>query len=96
MHHLPLMNGSNEVFIDSEEKANALNEQFTTVFIQDDNNKPSFSSSETTAPLMECPIITPSMVTDSIRNLKASVSRTPDDVPALFLKKTSHFTVFSS
>ena len=34
-------------------------------------------------------IITPSMVSEAIARLKSSVSRTPDEVPAYFLKKAS-------
>ena len=79
---------NNDVILEAKDKANIFNRQFSKAFIQDNHLKPDLSRKyECTIP-MECPEITPYMVMQSISQLKSSVSITPDNIPALFLKKT--------
>ena len=68
----PLINDSNEVFIQPEDKANAFNNYFSKSFIIDDNNLPTFCPNQnlTQIPPMNDREITPDMVTKSIANLK--------------------------
>ena len=83
----PLKVEGRKTLIRSSDKANVLNSTFKKVFINDDGNLPTLSSHNKDIVPMPWTVISPSDVKKSIRNLKNSVSRTPDEIPAMFLKK---------
>ena len=88
----PLINSSSETITEPKDKANLLNNQFSSVFVTDDDTtSPSMYINDKLEQMlpMEPVTITPSMVSEAIFRLKSSVSRTPDQVPAYFLKKVS-------
>ena len=88
----PLKKSTSETIVDSKEKANLLNQHFSSVFLTDDDTTcPSLYINDKLDQMspMGPVIITPSMVSEAIARIKSSVSRTPDEVPAYFLKKVS-------
>jgi hypothetical protein len=87
----PMFDENSNICIDPEEKANLLNEYFSKVFTPDDNQKPQLflSKHQNTIKKMPSLDITASMVINATFNLKNSTSRTPDNIPAYFLKKTA-------
>ena len=87
----PLIDNNNQLVMEPENKAELLNNQFTSVFITDDGKTPSLSYSDILTNVSEMADldITVDMVTKAISSLKTSVSNTPDQIPALFLRKTS-------
>ena len=90
---LPLLiSSSSEVMTKPQDKANVLNQHFASVFFPKDNTKnPQLLIKERLKCMkpMSPIIITPTLVFNAISKLKNSVSRTPDDIPAFFLKKVS-------
>ncbi len=87
----PFINNNRDVIVDSYEKADLLNTQFSSIYIQDNGKLPEISSSSIPPNLtpMNPIVINPSLVEKAISKLKNSVSITPDYIPALFLKQTS-------
>ena len=85
----PLLNNNGELLLDPADKANLLNTQFSKVFLRDDNSSVELSSLFPNIINMPDVFITAEDVASSIRSLKNSVSRTPDCIPAFFLRKTS-------
>ena len=91
-HILPPFVDSNAGFItESKDKANLLNQQFSSVFINDDGQKPPIFSQNFLGSItqMDDFHITPSDVSQALARLKNTVSQTPDSVPAFFLKKVA-------
>ena len=74
----PLKVEGRKTLIRSSDKANVLNSTFKKVFINDDGNLPTLSSHNKDIVPMPWTVISPSDVKKSIRNLKNSVSRTPE------------------
>ena len=89
-HIPPLLNASGTVILDSKEKANTLNSLFSKIFQKDIDSTmpdlPDFGSTFNTMPDFK---ITPKDVEFAISNLKNTVSRTPDHIPSLYIKKNS-------
>ena len=88
----PLLNENGNLILAPIDKANLLNNTFSKVFLDDDDGKhlpklPPFVHKDSG----EMPDIhvTTGDVLDAISNLKNSMSRTPDNVPTIFIKKVS-------
>ena len=86
----PLVNPQNvSVVTDSVEKADLLNSYFSKTFQQDDED-----ISHVHLPNLEIGLDMPHVYVEqedirfAIRNLKSSVSKTPEDIPALYVKRT--------
>ena len=88
----PLVNSNSDVLTGAKNKADLLNHQFVSVFSTDDNTKPPIFSQNflNTFSQMDNFIITPTDVHQAISKLKNTVSRTPDEIPALYVKKVSN------
>ena len=87
----PLHNSSNEIIIDPVQKANLLNNHFTSIFTVDsDPNLPFLPPFTNAFPGMSDIVISPKDVISAIQNLKPSVSHTPDNIPALYLKENCY------
>lgn len=86
----PLINPQNvSVVTDAVEKADLLNSYFSKTFQQDDED-----ISHQHLPNLEVGLDMPHVYVEqqdirfAIRNLKSSVSKTPEDIPALYVKRT--------
>ena len=80
----PLKSEEGKVFVEPLDKANLLNSTFQKVFIKDDGKLPDILHSNEDMLPMGWTVISPSEVKHALNNMKSSVSRTPDGVPALF------------
>ena len=87
----PMKDENSNTHIHPEEKANLLNNYFSKVFIKGDNQTLPPHPIRDTKTIEDMPFfqITPKMVIDAISSMKNSVSKTPDNIPSYFLKKTS-------
>ena len=83
----PLRSPDGVTVSEAKQKANLLNEEFQSVYTQDDGNLPVLPTPCNDIIPMDWTVITPKDVKRAIKKLKMSVSRTPDDVPAIVLKK---------
>ena len=87
----PLKTPNGKLCLDPKVKADLLNNTFSEVFLKDnDTNIPNFYNDN------QCIIfpsileyISPLNIQTAIRNLKSSVSKTPDFVPSYCIKMTS-------
>ena len=86
----PLIDKHNNIIIEPQEQADLLNSQFVSVFTSDNGITPTIKnlSFQNYTHTMEDIEITPDLVVKSVNNLKNSVSRSPDCIPAMFLKQT--------
>ena len=85
----PIKNERGDLTFESIDKANLFNNSFAKVFRPDNGTKPTLSSlSSSDFSSMPSFLIRPADVKTAINSLKNSVSRTPEDIPAIFLKKT--------
>jgi hypothetical protein len=84
----PLLDHQNEIVMDPRQKAELLNTQFSKVFINDNGKNPDlkYPLQPNILP-MNGITITPSIVDNAITRLKNQVSRTPDNIPAYYIKK---------
>ena len=84
----PLINSNGSMTIDSQDKANTLNSLFASIFLDDDSsNPPKLPPWKTNFRNMPPFLITSEDIIDAIKNLKNTVSQTPDGIPCLFYKK---------
>ena len=90
-HLSPLINKNNEIITDPVDKAELLNQHFESVFVKDNNIKPKLDHLQSLPdlPPMESLQITTTKVNSAISKLKSSVAQTPDQIPSLFIKRTS-------
>ena len=93
-HHMPpLMEPSGNISLDSLGKANLLNGTFAKVFLKEDTTSSSLHipihAENTHIPPNIFTRITHADIMDAILKMKTSVSRTPDSIPSLYIKKTS-------
>ena len=89
---LPPMIDNNKCLItDPLEKANLINNYFSSVFTKDDNQTPILRYPEDHEAITTMPpvTITPSVVNRSIKHLKNSVSHSPDGIPSYFLRNVA-------
>ena len=85
----PLRSSNNQLVIDSTEKANIFNSYFASIFHTDNGSNPPLSM--LTSNIEEMPFfhITPNDVQIAINSIKISASRTPDNIPAIYIKKAA-------
>ena len=92
----PLIDDKGKLIFEPTDKANAFNNSFAKVFLSDNGTQPTLSNLSSSAfssmPLFH---IRPSDVRTAIQSLKNSVSRTPEDVPAIFLKRTQDSLIYA-
>ena len=85
----PLLDDNNVIVMESEQKAELLNTKFSKVFISDNSVYPDFQYQlPPNLSSMSEIIITPSKVNNAINRLKNQVSRTPENIPSYYIKKT--------
>jgi hypothetical protein len=80
----PIRDVSGIVHLSSEDKANALNNFFHSVFTQDDGNLPNFGLR--TNKSMSLPLFEVNDVRRALTSMKNSNTSGPDDCPPCFLK----------
>ena len=91
----PIKTKCGELCLDSHKKASLFNSNFSSVFIKDNGIKPPVSPfSNPVQTEMPNFIVFPGDVKESILSLKQSTSRSPDDIPAIFLKRTMDYLVY--
>ena len=90
----PLLTPSGDLCFNDLEKADLLNNQFTSVFITDNNVLPPYTASANVIYPFNSLICTPSIVHTYITKLKNSKSCGTDNIMVVLLKKT--FTLFIS
>ena len=84
----PLINSNGTMTLDPQDKANTLNSLFSSIFLDDDSSDPpKLPPWKTNFPTMPSFLITSEDIVDAIKNLKTTVSQTPDSIPCLFYKK---------
>ena len=86
----PLFTPDNTIILDPKDKANKLNSLFANIFLPNNTysvpNLPTWNSEFES---MESFDITSLDVLGAIASLKNTVSRTPDDIPCMFIKQTA-------
>ena len=86
----PLITSQNQLLLDPKDKSNALNLHFSSVFLQQNNNPlPDLPPHTNSFDKMKNFEITDNDILLSISKLKNSVSRSPEDIPAYYIVKTS-------
>ena len=91
-HQLPpLLQPNNEITLDAQTKANLLNSTFAKIFLKDELSTDTATLHTTTSHIIPHTFqpISHQDILESITKLKKSVSKTPDSIPSLFIKKTS-------
>ena len=83
----PLRSEDGVTVTESKKKANLLNDAFQSVYTHDDANLPILTAPCNNITPMDWTVISPADVQFAIKKLKMSVSRTPDDIPSIILKK---------
>ena len=93
---IPPLKKDGAIIIDANHKANLFNDCFTDVFIKDNNVTPSLLNSTNSNPISQMPdiFITPTDIRKAISNLKNHASRTPEDIPAIFVKNTAEHLIY--
>ena len=83
----PLKDNNNGIVMDPEKKAELLNSQFSTFFTEDDGGLPTIQSNFFSfLPQMRHIEINPTVIKNAIDKIKNSSSKTPDDIPSVFIK----------
>ena len=92
----PLKNKNEELILDATHKANIFNENFIEVFITDNNITPRMLNPSKSNQMPQMPeiLITPTDVRNAIKHLKNQASRTPEDIPAIFIKNTAEHLIY--
>ena len=85
--NIPPLQENNGLVTDPYEKSNILNSQFASVFKIDNQAKPYLDPLPINFPNSSDIKVTAAQTHRAIMKLKSSVSSTPDQVPALFIKK---------
>jgi hypothetical protein len=87
----PLLTADGTILLDPQEKANALNSLFSSIFTHETSlNTPNLTPWKSEFDSMAPLTITREDIVDAICSLKNTVSRTPDEIPSLFFKKTAN------
>ena len=86
----PLQTEKGNLLTDDEEKANAFNRQFQSVFVEDDGKSLNLSAKLDKEFFMKEVIFDHEIVYSALTDLSPKRSRTPDGVPAIFLKYVAH------
>ena len=89
----PLKSEHGELIVNPSLKVDLLNKTFQEIYSTDDGALPQLQEFEDISP-MDWTVITTADVKCAIAKLKCSVSRTPDEVPAMFLKKCTTNLVY--
>ena len=85
----PLLDRNDNLVVDATTKANILNSHFSDVFQKDDHHIPSiYHNTLHNTHTMDDFVISAEHTLQAITKLKNTVSNTPDQVPALFIKNT--------
>ena len=84
-----LQNENHQIIIEPSQKANLLNKTFQEVYTTDDGKLPPLPNHNDYITPMEWIYISQRDVEFSLNKLKRSVSRTPDEIPAIILKMCS-------
>ena len=85
----PLFKSNGTIILDPEEKANTLNNLFSSIFTQDSGAQvPNLAPWKCEVNNMDTFRITRKEVIDAILSLKNTVSGTPDGIPCMFFKQT--------
>ncbi len=89
----PLKNSNGEIILNDQLKCEILNKYFASVFTVDDGNRPIFDYVKSDKPRKDCEnvVFTARRICKLLRTLPNKTSRTPDGVPALFLKNIAKF-----
>ena len=82
----PLLREDGTLAVEDKEKAQILNDFFASVFTVDNGNMPDFPD-RSDGSNIENVVFTQAKVHDSLKSLPNKLSRTPDGLPALLLKK---------
>ena len=86
----PLKDPSGKILLSPKEKANLLNDTFAQVFLKKlPSSIPTPITKQSSISPHNFNPITRLDILQSIAKMKTSVSRTPDDIPSLFVKKTA-------
>ena len=85
----PLRNAKNELKMQDSEKADILNQFFSSVFVKDDNNNPTFPKRVSNEFTLTSVQITPAIVFAAIRSIKPSNSLDPEGFPSKFYHQLS-------
>ena len=84
----PLLNDSGELVFDDSDKASLLNKCFQKAYTKDDGTLPSVMAKQ--CEMMKDFEITEADILEACQNLKDKLSRTPDEIPSFFIKRTVH------
>ena len=91
----PLLTDKGNLISSDKRKADLLNTFFHSVFTQDDGHALKLNCKVTRPQFMKDVIVTEADVAKSIQKLNNSLSRTPENIPAYFLKKLLfHYYMF--
>ena len=85
----PLRNAKNELKMQDSEKADILNQFFSSIFVKDDNNNPTFPKRVSNEFTLTSVQITPAIVFAAIRSIKPSNSLDPEGFPSKFYHQLS-------
>ena len=87
----PLHQSQNQICLDSESKANLLNNTFAKVFLNENSTKPPPTPITTHQyiPYNNVSPISPREVFNTILKMKKSVSQTPDGIPSYYIYRTA-------
>lgn len=82
----PLTDGNGKLIFTDAEKVNTFNKYFQNVFTQDDGRPPQLSKKKTET--MPSFTITKEDILNAVKNMKDKISRSPEDIPIYFIKRT--------
>ena len=85
----PLTDPDGQICLDPQLKANLLNNTFGKVFLKNTSSTCPSLNNNSQISLQLLNSVSRQDILESISNLKTSVSRTPDEIPALFIKNTA-------
>ena len=95
-HHIPpLKKSDGNICLESKEKADLLNDTFSSIFLKDSTSgkTPILTQTNPHIKSTDFPTIEHSDILSAIKQLKNSVSQTPDLLPAMFIKKTAQHLI---
>ena len=83
----PLLDENQTLLTSDQDKADCFNAQFQKFFVKDNSSTPMFLPKE--VPEMPTFLITEEDIITAIHNMKDKLTRTPEDIPSYFLKRSS-------
>jgi hypothetical protein len=91
---IPVINHDNSMIHYDSDKCDIFNKYFVSVFTNDDNTIPDFPS-RVPETVSLCEVLFPyNLVVQAIKHLPNKLSRTPDSIPMIFLKKIAENIAF--